>query len=772
VTRIAYFARQTKQLARFPPLIPAVCTIALVAGYACQDDGALAPRRVPQADLEPTPPDSGAQFGVYTLPPVHDNNDALLDPGRMTGIEVQLPAGRAARVTVQGKLHFTQNNPAYHDCALQDPPPLPGGVTDVGPAGLDTGNRPYYVNVTVGTDTAPQGAALALQPQSVNADAVTAITGRSGALWVSRPIIWPGGCAYNPGGQVNPAYLVSGSQTISAELLPPAVIRVDRTTVVTGDTVTATPFASWTSDWWVSGWSWAWVQDPAPNGGSATFVSGCGYGAPSCRAAVFGDGHFQAVLVLAGGQVAQTAVSPTVHVAPARLVLVVDSAHVASGSQVKFTARRSDAQPVQVHSWVWTQGGGSPPGPLAAECVGGDSVCATVLQNTNPPGSTAQTGTMTAVALLGTARESASVAVTVDAPLVGGGCGAAPMASSKQVRRTAGRAVPLSCPPPTDTAVLTLTIDKYTLRPRIRAGSVNLVSVPEGQPDTANVTAVLTQGATHLSGVHVWIHGEFLPSTGGHAHIANPVRFEDSPIAMTGPEYLKPLVGYFLSGTQKNPYVELVTDGTGTATVKLVAGYLGGRARLIVEASVSGTGQAALKVDTVSYAVPSLVSLQTRIPITDVYWTGGNRDHAQGSNFYVQDSIAIRLQPIAEDMRQTVNGLYLQYNDASLPNGGAFTVTPSNAVIFEDPFVQEPGGHQAHNTGLDQDIGLCYAAASGDDGQVNRVLSSQCSGSSGNKVDQATLQREACQQHGVAQVHFQNHYHIRFVGSNDIAPGC
>ena len=32
-------------------------------------------------------------------------------------------------------------------------------------------------------------------------------------------------------------------------------------------------------------------------------------------------------------------------------------------------------------------------------------------------------------------------------------------------------------------------------------------------------------------------------------------------------------------------------------------------------------------------------------------------------------------------------------------------------VVYEDPSKAEPEGHQSHNTGLDQDIGLCYSLA-------------------------------------------------------------
>ncbi len=496
----------------------------------------------------------------------------------------------------------------------------------------------------------------------------------------------------------------------------------------------------------------------------------------------------------------QTAVSPTIHVAPAHLTLTVDSSHVASGSQVKFTAHRGDAKPVAVQSWVWTPGDSSPLGPAAADCAGGDSLCLTTLQNTTHADSTGvpQTGTMMAMAYLGTAAESASVSVTVDRPVSGGGGGCSapgatrataspPKSGVRTSSKTSGAPqILLSCGGGgggTPSMVLTVTRDTLNpLYPRIRGESVNSVVVPERGPDTATVSVSLTQGGSPVpAGTHVTLRAEWLPSTGGHVHIKNVVRFEsaNAPVLTTGPEQAWPLFGYFCADRGcilKGKTATLLTNSSGTTSGYLVAGYLGGQARVIVSATIGG--QAVEDTAIVGYAVSGLVSLQTRIPLSEVYWIGWNNDHAHLTNFYVQDSIALRLDTIARNMSTTVNGqlLYLQYNDASLPKGGAFTVTLSNQVKFEDPFIDQDmtnGGHTAHNTGLDQDVGLCYATYSGEDGGLlHRVYNQACSGGTGNKVDLRTLQNKACSQHAVAREHFNNHYHIRFVGSHDTAPGC
>ncbi len=243
-------------------------------------------------------------------------------------------------------------------------------------------------------------------------------------------------------------------------------------------------------------------------------------------------------------------------------------------------------------------------------------------------------------------------------------------------------------------------------------------------------------------------------------------------------------MGYFLvPNVRKLPSVRTTTNNGGTLTVPFVAGYVGGRARVIASASIDGKVLAETVL--VAYAVPGLVSLKGgQMPDTDVYWIGGTTDHPQGLNFYVQDSIASRLRPIAESLQTRVNGqkLYLQFNDASLVQGGTFTVqapSPVSPAAYENPFRASPG-HLAHDTGLDQDIGLCYTTSWGDDGQVHRVAYSSCTSNTTQTVNLTTLKQFACQEHGVAQVHGKTvnnvfigtHYHIRFVGSNENAPGC
>lgn len=697
--------------------------------------------------------------------------------------QISLPTGVAIKVTARGKLRFDVN-PNFEPCAHNPPPSIPN---DVGPAGLNSPNRPYAVLMCIGTATNAPGSTTTLQPPlDVGSDSSWSFITGPGVLWVERPTVVLSSCQ-GPGTGYQPAYFVSGGQSVDATVLPPPSIEVDKQTVVDGDTVSAQPVAAWSTDILVWG-GWTWVNDNGSTAG-ATFVagSGCLSRSLTCKVIPHGDGHLY-MPSLTVSQIGQSAVSPVIHVAPAHLTLTVDNSHVPSGAQVQFTARRTDNQPVQVDSWVWTQAG-SPPGPVSSECAGGDSICVSTLVNTTPAIATApQTGTMTAWATLGTASESASVAVTVDPPPVdsGGACGGSAVyqpsgsrtPTGTRIGTPSGAVAATVCypPPPGGTVSLVLVMNHDTLNPlypRIRGLRVNDIQVPEREPDTASVQVSLAQNGTPVpAGTPVTIRAEWLPATGGHAHIENMIRFEGpgTPLLATGPEKDWPLFGYFLeaNGLLKARSIQLGTNASGVANERLVAGYMGGRARVIASASVNG--QVVADTSIVGYGVSGLVNLQSRIA-AGVYWIGGRPAHPQGFGWYVQDSVVARLSAISDSLQDTVSGipLYPQFNDASLPNGGTYSVRPE-PVAFEDPFANESQGHGhvAHNTGLDVDIGLCYAQHQGNDNQVHRV--SNCDPD--QQVDEVLLGRIACQQHGKESLHFGNHYHIRFVGRNDNVPGC
>ncbi len=204
------------------------CGAVLAAVYACQDDGAVGPERVIQGDLEPVPPDSGAGLGSYTLPTPPNNNVGYAEAN--TGIP--LPPGLIVRVTVHGTLTFIRNQD-YVNCINQghlNMGYLPGGLTSIGPGG-DQGAYAVTVGKWYGSSTASGNL---MKPADVNSDSAFANVGVSASgytVFAGRPTVWLLTCSTN-GQNSFPGYSpVTGAQTVTATVLPPPAITVNRTTV-------------------------------------------------------------------------------------------------------------------------------------------------------------------------------------------------------------------------------------------------------------------------------------------------------------------------------------------------------------------------------------------------------------------------------------------------------------------------------------------------------------------------------------------------------------
>lgn len=331
-------------------------------------------------------PDSGFLVGTYRL---QTSPDSLAIYPSFQSSQILLPAGWAVRVSVAGRLRV---RPSV-GCAVRV-------ERTVGPAGLDTAGHPYAVAVGVGTETSPPTAVLDLQPHLANADTVTTFAIGPGVLWATRHVSAP-------------ACRASGAQTITATVLPPPTILFDRPRAVRGDTVSARVLVSWSQRLAVKR-AWIW-EDSAAGSSSAKFVSGCRAGDRTCRLIVRRSGSLRVPEALVAGNIPQVANSSVLSVGPALLRLTTRPDTVPSGSKVVFTARRSDGQPVQIQSWVWKeQPGAAQLGPLAVDCVGGDSLCVTFVENTSPLTAKAlQTGTMTAWMLVDGWKDSSTVALTV-----------------------------------------------------------------------------------------------------------------------------------------------------------------------------------------------------------------------------------------------------------------------------------------------------------------------------------------------------------------------
>ncbi len=191
-----------------------VSTLAWIATIACQEDRQPTnPAQMPiMADWTPGP------IGQpYTLP-TPASNDLTTPYGSMN---VSIPAGAPAKITVTGLLTFATNS-GYTQCAGSPPPPPPGGIYTVGPAGFTGGD--WRVGVRpIG------GSPISFPSTDPSAETMTTYTQASAVqnLEAGREKALPYACG-DSASPYNPAYWVSGSQTVSVEALDSAHIVSDK----------------------------------------------------------------------------------------------------------------------------------------------------------------------------------------------------------------------------------------------------------------------------------------------------------------------------------------------------------------------------------------------------------------------------------------------------------------------------------------------------------------------------------------------------------------
>jgi hypothetical protein len=201
-----------------------------------------------------------------------------------------IPAGFTARVEVEGKLTFTPNA-SYQLCAGSAPPPLPGGLSSVGPAGFPNGFNSYAVLVEYAGTQPPQTGGHRLAPTDPTASVMTEIKQGPAVVWAWRPSVLPYACG--SAGVTQPAYFVSGSQSVTLETLDSAYLRADRGEAYVGEVVTFTIVPpAWGTSARAFGWRWVTDSSSAP-------VSGCG-DALECRVPVVTSGTMIATVVVNG----------------------------------------------------------------------------------------------------------------------------------------------------------------------------------------------------------------------------------------------------------------------------------------------------------------------------------------------------------------------------------------------------------------------------------------------------------------------------------------
>jgi hypothetical protein len=202
--------------------------------------------------------------------------------------------------------------------------------------------------------------------------------------------------------------------------------------------------------------------------------------------------------------------------------------------------------------------------------------------------------------------------------------------------------------------------------------------------------------------------------------------------------------------------------------VKFAAGFVGGEVAIIASTiwdSVTVSDTLVIRITSGAFE-----DLEDNSTITaNVALVGGTVDTAPNPNLtlHPQDSIwhttATFEDSVAQLADQMQNGSrYLQYNDASLPYGGAFTINPvadPTGARVEYPWV----GHRSHALGVDLDVGFCWAATPGDNGQLNRVNydrnTGQCSAAPG-VVDPETF-KETARDYGLRAMEERDHFHLR-----------
>ena len=369
-----------------------VSTLAWIATIACQEDRQPTnPAQMPiMADWTPGPIGQS-----YTLP-TPASNDLTTPYGSMN---VSIPAGAPAKITVTGLLTFATNS-GYTQCAGSPPPPPPGGIYTVGPAGFTGGD--WRVGVRpIG------GSPISFPSTDPSAETMTTYTQASAVqnLEAGREKALPYACG-DSASPYNPAYWVSGSQTVSVEALDSAHIVSDKQSAAPGDTVTFTVQVSWSTNFAVFG-SWSWISDTTTN--NSTFVSNC-YRQNPCKVLVREKGHVYVDWIsVEGGSINLTARSPVVTIFAPTFKVTASPGSITGAQSVTFTPSATPSVPFSIAGWTWTPDSGT--GGIAPNgCGPGEMPCTRTIS---------KSGSMTATANCGPYTLTASSHVSVIPCLTG-----------------------------------------------------------------------------------------------------------------------------------------------------------------------------------------------------------------------------------------------------------------------------------------------------------------------------------------------------------------
>jgi hypothetical protein len=206
----------------------------------------------------------------------------------------------------------------------------------------------------------------------------------------------------------------------------------------------------------------------------------------------------------------------------------------------------------------------------------------------------------------------------------------------------------------------------------------------------------------------------------------------------------------------------------GEVSFAFVAGFIGGSIEVVAEASDGGIPVA----DTLALTilVPGLTDLQDNATANaNAYFIGGtpfpqttppDTIHPQDSIWYVTPQFANSVTALILEMDNDSTDTHLQINDASLPLGGSFSVTPiatANGLSSDRPFNGANMGHGTHALGLDVDVAACFNTETGMD--LDQQDRDQCLGAGTVWVPETYFEL-VVHSYGVKVLREGDHFHV------------
>jgi hypothetical protein len=209
--------------------------VALLVSACVRDEHVLSPKE-PRVNAQ----SAGGPLGPPLELDIPQHNEQGF-PSKQTGFVV--PPGVIIKATVSGLLTYNAN-PGRIICQPGVPLVIPpGGFTTIGPIGFPDVPGYTYIGgaalVSLGTDIDP-GEVIQMTPHDPQAPTVSGTIAGPGVVWITRHASFPGSCS-SEGTGYQPDYFVSGSQTLTVEIVSPPTV------TITASVTTPNPGVSFTT---------------------------------------------------------------------------------------------------------------------------------------------------------------------------------------------------------------------------------------------------------------------------------------------------------------------------------------------------------------------------------------------------------------------------------------------------------------------------------------------------------------------------------------------